>query len=308
MRLQQTIKKETIFSGVGLHTGEHATVKLKPASKDTGIVFYRVDKGTTIRANIASVVDTTLATTVGFSNGSNNIVKIKTVEHLLAAFAGLGIDNLMVEVDGPEIPTLDGSSAGLVDIIIEAGIMKQDKKMPFIKIIKPVVYEDAYSKIVAIPYDGARISYYIDFEHHILGQQELTLEINEDNFIREIASARTFGFFNDVEKLKMNGMAKGGSLDNAVIIGDDGVMNPTGLRFKDEFVRHKVLDSIGDLSLIGFPIQGHIILKKAGHTANINFLKKLISYVDCYSLVSEPASPNIFFQSACEIIPICDTR
>lgn len=308
MRLQRTIKREVVFSGAGLHTGRHATVKLKPASKDTGIVFYRIDKGAVIRANIASVIDTAFATTVGFSSGSN-MVKIKTVEHLLAAVAGLGIDNLIVEVDGPEIPILDGSSTELVGIIVEAGIAKQQKKMPFIKIIKPVIYEDARSRIVAIPYSGIRISYYINFEHPILRQQELTLDINEESFIREIAPARTFGFLQDVEKLKINGMAKGGSLDNAVIIGDNGVMNPTGLRFKDEFVRHKMLDLIGDLSLIGFPIQGHIILKKAGHTATVNFLKKLISYVNCYSLVSGSVSPSyIPFQPAYKTTPICDTN
>ncbi|GER92587.1 UDP-3-O-[3-hydroxymyristoyl] N-acetylglucosamine deacetylase [hot springs metagenome] len=285
MRLQRTIKKETTFYGIGLHTGKYATVKLKPASRDTGIIFYRVDKGAIIRANIGSVIDTAFATTIGFVNGSD-VVKIKTVEHLLAAIAGLGIDNLIVEVDGPEIPILDGSSTQLVGIILDAGIAKQGKKMPYIKIKKPIVYEDAYSRIIVLPYDGVRISYCINFGHRILGQQELSIDINEKTFVQEIAPARTFGFLSDVEKLRANGLAKGGSLDNAVIVGDDGILNDAGLRFEDEFVRHKVLDSIGDLSLIGFPIQGHIMLEKAGHTANINFLKKLITSVDSYSLIS----------------------
>jgi UDP-3-O-[3-hydroxymyristoyl] N-acetylglucosamine deacetylase len=285
MRLQRTIKKEVTFHGIGLHTGKYATVKLKPASRDTGMVFYRVDKGAIIRANITSVVDTAFATTIGFVNGSD-VVKVKTVEHLLAAAAGLGIDNLIVEVDGPEIPILDGSSTKLAGIILEAGIAKQGKKMPFIKIAKPVVYEDAYSRIVALPYDGMRISYYINFGHRMLGRQELTVDIDEKTFVQEIAPARTFGFLSDVEKLRANGLAKGGSLDNAVIVGDDGILNAAGLRFEDEFVRHKVLDSIGDLSLIGFPIHGHIMLEKAGHTANINFLKKLITSTDSYSIIS----------------------
>jgi UDP-3-O-[3-hydroxymyristoyl] N-acetylglucosamine deacetylase len=282
MRLQRTIKREVTFSGIGLHTGRHATVKLKPAPRDTGIMFYRIDKGAIIRANIASVIDTAFATTIGVDG-----IKIRTIEHLLATAAGLGIDNLFVEVDGPEIPILDGSSMELVSIFIEAGIAKQGKKMPFIKILRPLVYEDAHARVVALPYDGTRISCYINFNHHILGHQELTIDLNEKSFIEEVASARTFGFLSDVEKLRANGLAKGGSLDNAVIVGENGIINAAGLRFNDEFVRHKVLDSIGDFSLAGFPIQGHIVLEKAGHTANINFLKKLLSSADCFSLISD---------------------
>jgi UDP-3-O-[3-hydroxymyristoyl] N-acetylglucosamine deacetylase len=290
MRLQRTIKKEVTFQGIGLHTGKYATVKLKPASRDTGIVFCRVDRSAIIRANVTSVVDTAFATTIGYVNGSD-IVKIKTVEHLLAAASGLGIDNLIVEVDGPEIPVLDGSSTRIVGIILDAGIAKQGKKMSFIKITRPIVYEDVHSRIVALPYDGRRMSYHINFGHHILGQQEITLDINEESFIKEIAPARTFGFLNDVEKLRANGLAKGGSLDNAVIVGDSGVLNNSGLRFENEFVRHKVLDAIGDLSLLGFPIYGHIMLQKAGHTANVNFLKKLMLSVDSYEMVSEVEHP-----------------
>ncbi len=286
MRLQRTIKKEVTFQGIGLHTGKYATVKLKPASRDTGIVFCRVDKGAIIRANVTSVVDTAFATTIGYVNGSD-VVKIKTVEHLLAAASGLGIDNLIIEVDGPEIPVLDGSSTRIVSIILDAGIAKQGKKMSLIKITRPIVYEDAHSRIVALPYDGRRMSYHINFGHHFLGHQEITLDINEESFIKEIAPARTFGFLNDVEQLRANGLAKGGSLDNAVIVGDNGVLNNSGLRFEDEFVRHKVLDAIGDISLLGIPIHGHIMLQKAGHTANINFLKKLMLSVDSYEIVSE---------------------
>jgi len=282
MRLQRTIKKEVSFLGIGLHTSKYASVKLKPAPRDTGVVFYRVDKSAIIRANINSVVDTAFATTIGFDG-----VKVKTVEHLLAAASGLGIDNLLVEVDGPEVPILDGSSTRLAGIILDAGIAKQGKKMPFIKIVRPIVYEDAHSRIIAVPYNGTRISYYINFDHHLLGHQELTMDITEERFIREIAPARTFGFLKDVERLRANGLAKGGSMDNAIIVGESGVLNTTGLRFKDEFVRHKILDSIGDFSLIGFPIHGHIILEKSGHTANVNFLKKLLSSAECYDMVTE---------------------
>ncbi|MDI6800493.1 MAG: UDP-3-O-acyl-N-acetylglucosamine deacetylase [Thermodesulfovibrionales bacterium] len=282
MRLQRTIKKETVFSGIGLHTGKYSTVRLKPAPRDTGVVFYRIDKGAIIRANLTYVVDTAFATTIGFDGA-----KVKTIEHLLATAAGLGIDNIIIEIDGPEIPIMDGSSTKLVGLFLEAGIAKQGKKASFIKIVKPVVYEDAHSRVVALPYKGMRISYYISFGHHLLGQQELTLDINKENFIKEVAPARTFGFLSDVERLRANGLARGGSIDNAVIVDDKGILNTTGLRFADEFVRHKILDSIGDLSLAGFPIEGHIVFEKAGHTANINFLRKLLSSPDCYSLISD---------------------
>lgn len=285
MRLQRTIKREITFNGIGIHTGKHAIVKLKPAPRDTGIIFYRIDKGVMIKANISSVVDTAFATTIGYKNGSE-IIRIRTVEHLLSAASGLGIDNLIVEVNGPEIPALDGSSTELIEIFLKAGIAKQGKNMPYIKIIHPVIYEDAHSKIVALPYDGRRISYHINFGHHYLGSQEISLDIDEETFIKEIAPARTFGFLKDIEKLRARGLAKGGSLDNAIIVDDKGILNNSGLRFEDEFVRHKVLDAVGDLSLLGLPIIGHIMLDKAGHTANINFLKKLATSVDTYDIIT----------------------
>ncbi|MGO9015499.1 MAG: UDP-3-O-acyl-N-acetylglucosamine deacetylase [Dissulfurispiraceae bacterium] len=282
MRLQRTIKNETTFHGIGLHTGRYTTVRLKPASRDTGIVFYRTDKGTIIRANMASVIDTSFATTIGYDG-----TRIKTVEHLLAAATGLGIDNLLIEVDGPEIPILDGSSTELTGLILEAGIAKQGKKISYIKITKPVVYEDSHAHVMALPFDGTRISYSISFNHHVVGHQELTVDLTEETFVKEIAPARTFGFLRDVEALRANGLAKGGSLDNAVLVGDEGILNSSGLRFSDEFVRHKILDTIGDISLIGFPIQGHLLLEKAGHTANLRFLKKLMASPDCFRFISE---------------------
>ena len=282
MRLQRTIKNETAFHGIGLHTGRHATVRLKPASRDTGIVFYRTDKGAIIRANVAFVIDTLFATTIGYDG-----VKIKTVEHLLAAATGLGIDNLLIEIDGPEIPILDGSSTELTGLILEAGIAKQGKKRSYIKITKPVVYKDSHACIMALPFDGTRISYSINFNHHIVGHQELTVDLTEESFVKEIAPARTFGFLRDEEALRANGLAKGASLDNAVVVGDDGIMNSSGLRFHDEFVRHKILDTIGDMSLIGFPVQGHLLLEKSGHTANLRFMKKLLASTDCFHFISE---------------------
>jgi len=282
LRLQRTIKQEVSFEGIGLHTGKHISVKLKPAPRDTGIVFYRNDKNLTIRADVGSVVDTAFATSLGY-NGT----RIKTVEHILAAAAGLGIDNLIIELDGSEIPILDGSSTELIDIILRGGIAKQGKKRPYLRITKPIFFEDGHSEIAAFPYNGRKLTYRIHFNHHLLGEQKLSLELDEETFAREVAPARTFGFVKDVEYLRANGLAKGGSLDNAVILGDNGVLNKAGLRFKDEFVRHKILDFIGDISLIGFPIFGHLIADRSGHSTNIKFVKNLLSAADCWEIVTD---------------------
>jgi UDP-3-O-[3-hydroxymyristoyl] N-acetylglucosamine deacetylase len=282
MRLQRTLKQKVSFEGIGLHTGRYSKVHLKPAPRDTGIIFIRTDKELAIKASIGSVTDTAFSTTLG-CNG----IKIRTVEHILAALAGLGIDNLIIEVNGPEIPILDGSSMELTSLILKGGIAKQSKKRPYIRITNPVVLSDGHAEIAALPHNGLRITYRIHFKHHILGEQNLSLELTEENFAMEIAPARTFGFLKDVEYLKANGFARGGSFDNAIILGEDGILNSSGLRFKDEFVRHKILDLIGDLSLSGFPIYGHIIANKSGHTTNMKFLKKLLSHPDYWELISE---------------------
>ncbi len=282
MRFQRTISTEVFFEGIGLHTGRQASMRLLPAPVDTGIVFDRLDKGVSIKADVFSVVETSFATTLGYGG-----VKVRTVEHILAALAGIGIDNLLIEIEGPEVPILDGSSTFYAGLILQAGITMQSRKKPCLKIINPLFYQSTHSKIIALPHNGYRISYYIQFNHRLLRQQELTVEIDERTFIKDIAPARTFGFLSDVEKLRKNGLAKGGSLDNAIIVGDDGIINSEGLRFSDEFVRHKILDSMGDFFLVGYPIQGHIILEKSGHTSNINFLKKLLSSPDSFTIVSD---------------------
>lgn len=282
MRLQRTISSEVFFEGIGLHTGKRVGIKLCPARVDTGIIFHRLDKGVSIKADVFSVVETAFATTLGCDG-----IRVRTVEHLLAALAGLGIDNLYIEIDGPEVPIFDGSSTPYAGIILDAGITKQKKQRSYLKITRPLFYETPHSKIIALPHNGYRISYYIQFNHRLLKQQELTIDIDERNFIKDIAPARTFGFLHDVEKLWKNGLAKGGSLNNAIIVGDDGIINSEGLRFSDEFVRHKILDSIGDFLLAGYPIEGHIILEKSGHTANINFLKKLLSSTDSFAVISD---------------------
>lgn len=282
MRLQRTLQKEVNFEGIGLHTGRHSSVSVKPAPRDTGIVFVRKDKDAVIKASVTAVTDTAFATTIGY-NGA----KIRTVEHILAALSGLGIDNACIEVNGPEIPILDGSSIQLTELILRSGIAKQSKKKPFIRITHPVILADGNADLAVLPFEGRRITYRIQFHHHILGEQRMSIDLTEENFVMEIAPARTFGFLKDVEYLKANGFAQGGSFENAIILGDKGIVNSTALRFNDEFVRHKILDLIGDLSLLGYPIHGHIIANKAGHTTNLKFLKKLLSCTDHWELASE---------------------
>ncbi|HTR45164.1 MAG TPA: UDP-3-O-acyl-N-acetylglucosamine deacetylase [Thermodesulfovibrionales bacterium] len=288
MRLQRTLKQEVTFDGIGLHTGRHATVTLKPAPRDTGIIFHRLDRAMVVRAHIGAVTDTSFATTLG-----NGVVKIKTVEHILAVLAGLGIDNVIVEVDGPEIPILDGSSTELVSVILKAGIAKQGKKRPYMRITKPLTMDDGHSEVAILPYDGRKITYRIHFNHHMLGEQHMGVDLNEESFIKEIAPARTFGFLKDVEYMMAQGLAKGGSLNNAIILTDKGVINSSGLRFKDEFVRHKILDLIGDFSLIGFPIYGHVFANKSGHSTNLKFMKKLLTCPECWEIVSESVTSEI---------------
>jgi UDP-3-O-[3-hydroxymyristoyl] N-acetylglucosamine deacetylase len=288
MRLQRTLKREVSFEGIGLHTGRYSKVCLKPAPRDTGVLFIRADKNLTVKASIGSVTDTAFATTIGF-NGA----KIRTVEHILAALAGLGIDNVYIDVDGSEIPILDGSSMELTGLILKSGIAKQSKKKPYLRITRPITLTDGNAEIAAFPYNGQLITYRIHFNHRLLGEQKLSLELTEDIFAIEIAPARTFGFLKDVEYLKANGFARGGSFDNAIILGESGILNSSGLRFKDEFVRHKILDLIGDLSLLGLPIRGHIIANKSGHTTNLKFLKKLISFPDCWELQAEESEVGL---------------
>ncbi|RJQ50350.1 MAG: UDP-3-O-acyl-N-acetylglucosamine deacetylase [Nitrospiraceae bacterium] len=285
MRLQNTLKKEITISGQGLHTGNNINMQINPAPRDTGIVFIRTDKGNIyVKAGINSVVDTTFATTLA-SEG----VKIGTVEHLLAAFSGLNIDNAYVEIDGPEVPIMDGSALPFVKKIVEAGIAKQAKPISFIRILEPIVVSEGQSQIAVTPYEGTRITYRLFYTHPAFGEQKLAVDITSMKFIKELAPARTFGFLRDVEMLRSRGLAKGGSLDNAIVLGEKEVINGNQLRFKDEFVRHKILDAVGDIALIGFPLYGHIIANKSGHTLHVKLLRKILSSRNSWEYVSEPA-------------------
>ncbi len=281
MPFQKTIKSEVHLSGVGIHTGRLINIRLIPAQRDTGIVFYRKDKGVYVRAKLPFVIDTSFATTIGIDG-----IKIRTVEHFLAVLHVFGITNIIVEIDGSEVPVLDGSALGFVNAISEAGIAKQGKTVPILKINKPVLYEESHSKIIAKPYNGFKITYKIFYQHPLIMEQTLSMDINEKIFAKDIAPARTFGFLKDIQYLLKNGFARGGSLENAIVLDDKGLV-AGNLRFRDEFVRHKILDAIGDLSLIGYPLQGHFIFERGGHTSHVNFLRHLIES-GAYELTEDP--------------------
>jgi len=260
-------------TGIGLHTGEKVKINLRPAPADSGIKFIRTDlKGRPeVEVRFDNVFDTTLATTIG-TNGC----KVSTIEHLMAAFFGLGIDNAVVELDGPEVPIMDGSAAPFVFLIKSGDVREQKSPKQFIIIKKPFKVDDGNRSVCIYPSKKLKITYMIDFQHPLLRNQEYELTFSGRDFVREISTARTFGFMKDVETLKKNGFARGGSLDNAVVIDDFRIINEDGLRFDDEFVRHKILDFIGDISIVGSPIIGHFVIKKSGHFLNQHMLRKLM--------------------------------
>lgn len=270
---QRTLMNEVGCTGIGLHTGEKVKINLRPAPVNSGIKFVRTDlKGRPeVEVRFDNVFDTTLATTIG-TNGC----KVSTIEHLMAAFFGLGIDNAVVELDGPEVPIMDGSAAPFVFLIKSGDIREQKSPKQFIVIKKPFKVDDGNRSVCIYPSKELKITYMIDFQHPLLRNQEYELTFSGRDFVREISTARTFGFLKDVETLKKNGLARGGSLDNAVVIDDFRIINEDGLRFDDEFVRHKILDFIGDISIVGSPIIGHFVVKKSGHFLNQHMLKKLM--------------------------------
>lgn len=273
LRLQRTIKDAIQCEGIGLHTGKKVRMSLKPAPADTGVIFRRMDLGgTEIKAVAANTAATSYATTL-CENGAS----VKTVEHLLATLAGLGIDNIFVEIDAEEVPVMDGSAAPFVRLIADTGALTQEIPRPVLKVTKPIFVREGNKQIAIWPSEKPTISYFIDFNHPMLKEQSLHFPVSEEGFLREIADARTFGFMSDVQALRANGLAMGGSMDNAVILGEKTVLNKEGLRHKDEFVRHKILDLIGDLSLAGMPILGHVIAHKSGHGLNTLMVSKLLS-------------------------------
>lgn len=271
MRNQTTIKTPVSYSGVGLHTGNKTTITFTPAPPDTGAVFVRTDvpERPRIRADVNHVTDVARGTTIGI-----NGVKVLTIEHVLAAFAGLGIDNIYCELDANEPPVGDGSAIPFVNVLDEAGVIEQERPRKEARVLSPVIYENDGLVLMALPSDKLTLTYMIEYGHPVLGTQFHSFSIETADFKSEIAPARTFCFLHDVEQLKAQGLIKGGNLENAIVIGDEEILNDQ-LRFHDEFVRHKVLDLLGDLMLLGNPLLAHVIAIKAGHAAHVEFVKQL---------------------------------
>jgi UDP-3-O-[3-hydroxymyristoyl] N-acetylglucosamine deacetylase len=267
MLRQRTLKSLIKASGVGLHTGQKVRMSLRPAPPDTGIVFHRVDLATPvdIPARADLVGETKLCS--GLVRGE---VKIYTVEHLMSALSGLGIDNAYIDLDGPELPIMDGSASPFVLLLQQAGLEEQAAPKRFLRVRKAVEVRDGDKWARLEPYQGFRLSFSIDFRHPVIERstQSVTVDFAETSYLTEIARARTFGFMQEVEDLKGSGLALGGGLDNAVVLDEHGVLNSEGLRFADEFIRHKLLDAIGDLYLLGGPLLGAFAAHKSGHALN----------------------------------------
>ncbi|HSR67657.1 MAG TPA: UDP-3-O-acyl-N-acetylglucosamine deacetylase [Acidobacteriota bacterium] len=268
--MQRTISKPVSVRGVGLHTGCQVSITLQPAPADTGIVFRRTDlQGFEIEALRKHVSRVVLATTL-MKRG----VMLSTVEHLLSALYGQGIDNCYVDIDSLEVPIMDGSARPFVEMLNKAGTRTQESERVYLQVERTLRLQEGDKYIEIRPFDGFRITYEIDFEHPAIGRQKLDLEVGSETYAREIAFARTFGFYDEVEQLLKSGLVRGGSLENAVVLSKDGIMNGE-LRAEDEFVRHKVLDLIGDISLCGHPVVGHVVAYKAGHALHTRLATEL---------------------------------
>jgi len=282
MIYQCTIAKPVSITGVGLHSGQLITMLLRPAEAGTGIVFHRQDQERTVAipAVSANVVDTRLATVIGKCG-----LTVSTIEHLMAALMAFGIDNLNIDINGPEVPIMDGSAAPFLKKLQETGLRRLERCRRFLAIRKPITVIEGEKRVSLIPSRFFRISFDIAFDHPCISLQNKSVKVTPELFQRDIAPARTFGFLKEVEYLKANGLARGGSLANAVVIGEDRILNPEGLRFQDEFVRHKILDAIGDFGLLGYPLLGHIKAYKAGHDINHKTVQRILESPDSWKLV-----------------------
>ena len=292
---QKTLSGTLEFAGTALHTGARTSVRILPGAPETGYRFRRVDipGAPEMEATVTNISDTLLATSVGLNGAS-----VKTVEHLLSALAGAGVDNAAIEVDGDEIPILDGSAAPFVRGIEVIGLVDQDLPKRMIRILKRIGTGDENARASLSPAESFSVNFTIDFANPVVGRQSMDFAYTPEAYRRDIAFARTFGFMKDVEKLRENGLALGGSLDNAVVVGDDGVLNPGGLRAPDEFVRHKILDTIGDLSLLGIPILGTYSGYRAGHAVNRTLMQEVLANPDRWELVclEEREPEGIFYR------------
>ena len=286
MHAQRTLRRSITCTGIGLHSGNKVTLSLKPAAADHGIRFRRADLGgVEVPATVRHVGGINHATGL-----ARDTVHVDTVEHLLAAFVSLGVDNAVVELNSPEVPIMDGSAAPFIYLIQEAGLKQLASTRRYLKVIRPISLSRGDKRIALYPSDHFKITYSIAFDHPLLRHQSRTIRLDEASFIEEIAPARTFGFLEDVEMMRQQGLALGGSLENAIVIGDTGVLN-NALRFDDEFVRHKILDVIGDMALVGRPIIGHLVAHRGGHALHTEFAARVLDEVDAWVLVEAPMQP-----------------
>lgn len=283
MRQQQTLSNPIGCTGVGLHTGKPVTLTLRPAPADTGIVFVNRNghAGATLAASVDHLVATELCTAI-----RGNGFQVKTIEHVLAALAGLNVDNAFVDIDAAEAPVMDGSSAPFVRLIQSAGVVSQNRRRSFLKITRPLEIVDGSRRIRIEPSSTPRITYTIQYDHPLIRTQTFAYEHSAYAFETEIAGARTFGFLQEVEALWSRGLGRGGNLENTVVLSQDGILNESGLRFSDEFVRHKVLDLIGDFSLLGLPFIGHLIADRSGHALHTRLVKQILDHPECWVLLN----------------------
>lgn len=282
---QRTLKNVIRATGVGLHSGEKVYLTLKPAPADAGIIFRRVDLDPVveIKATAENVGETTMSTTL--YNGS---VKVDTVEHLLSALAGLGIDNAIVELSAPEVPIMDGSAGPFVFLIQSAGLQEQDAPKKFIRIKREISVVDGDKRATFLPFEGFKVSFEIDFDHPVFRgrTQTASVDFSSTSFVKEVSRARTFGFMRDIEFLRSHNLALGGSVENAIVVDEQGVLNEDGLRYEDEFVKHKILDAIGDLYLLGNSLIGEFHGYKSGHALNNRLLRSLLAQQDAWEMVT----------------------
>jgi UDP-3-O-[3-hydroxymyristoyl] N-acetylglucosamine deacetylase len=285
MDLQRTLRRSTSCAGIGLHSGKKVTLSLKPAPQNSGIRFRRTDLGgVEIPAHVAHVGAVAYATQLRSGDA-----RVETVEHLLAALVSAGIDNAVVELNTPEVPIMDGSSAPFIYLVQEAGVRTLTEARKYLKVTRPITLTRGDKQIALFPSEQFKVSYTIGFDHPLLRHQTRSMIVSETSFVDEIAPARTFTFLKEVEMLRQNGLALGGSLDNAIVIGDTGVLN-SSLRFEDEFVRHKILDLVGDFALVGRPLIAHAVVHRGGHALHTAMAAQLLQETDAWQLVEEPAS------------------
>jgi UDP-3-O-[3-hydroxymyristoyl] N-acetylglucosamine deacetylase len=277
---QRTLRRAISCAGIGLHSGRKVTLSLRPASAGSGIRFRRLDLGgLEVPAQVNHVGAINYATGL-----MRDAVQVDTVEHLLAALVSLGIDNVTVELNSPEVPIMDGSAAPFVYLIQEAGVKTLETPRFYLKVVRPISLTRGDKRIAIYPSDHFKVTYSIAFDHPLLRHQSRTIRLTSDSFVDEIAPARTFTFLKEVEMLRQQGLALGGSLENAIVISDTGVLN-SGLRFDDEFVRHKILDVIGDMALVGRPMIGHLVAHRGGHALHTAFAAKILEESDAWTLV-----------------------